>query len=286
LLIINGNIFYLNIMKPPNCLNCGTELLPKQKFCSNCGQKADTSRITFKSLFYDFLQVFAHADRGIFNLAKGLLINPGKTAVEYVDGRRKNYFNPFSFMGLCIALMLFLNIWIKPYNDLPTPDPAVLARITDESTRQLYLLTIERNVRVQNFVNSNLSLTSIFIAPYFAFMLWLFFKSRKRNVAEITVVYILFTGFANVLSTIIAGPLMGYYRNQPPHDYILYGSVLLQTLYFSWGLKELFGYKTTGGYFKVFGALFLIGLIGFIFVLIAFFFYVYRGESFHVLKYL
>jgi len=75
-------------MKPPNCLNCGAELLPKQKFCSNCGQKADTSRITFKSLFYDFLQVFAHADKGIYNLAKGLLLNPGKTAVEYVEGKR------------------------------------------------------------------------------------------------------------------------------------------------------------------------------------------------------
>ncbi|MBK5273063.1 MAG: DUF3667 domain-containing protein [Bacteroidia bacterium] len=273
-------------MEQSNCLNCGEAIDPQQKFCRNCGQKTDISRITFRSLFRDFLLVFAHTDKGIFNMAKGLTINPGKTVVEYAAGKRKKYLNPFAFLGLCIGLMLFLNNWLKPYNDLPLADPEVLARIADEKMRQLYLLTIERNVRVQKFVNSNLSLASVIVAPYFAFMLWLFFKRSNRNVAEITVTYVLLTGFANVLSTIIVGPFMSYYRNQHPHDFILYGSILLQTLYFSWALNVFFGYKSIAGYFKVFGALFLIGLIGFVLLLIGFFFYIYRGESFHVLKYL
>ena len=273
-------------MELATCLNCGVSLRPNQRFCYNCGQRTNTSRVTFRHLFHDFLQTFAHADRGLLNLIKGLAINPGRTAVEYIEGKRKKYFNPFAFLGLCIAFMVFMNNWIKPYNDLPSPDPAVLARIPDENLRQLYLVSIERNVRVQKFVNKNLNIASVLVAPYFAFMLWLFFKRRKRNIAELTITYILFTGFANVLSTILVSPWMSYYRNSFTNDVLIYCNIFLQTLYFSWGIKTLLGYNTASGYFKVFGALFLIGLIGFIILLIGFFFYIYRGESFQVLKYL
>ena len=273
-------------MEQTTCLNCGSVLTPRQNYCYNCGQRTDASRITFRHLFRDFLQAFAHADKGILNLVKGLTVNPGRTAVEYVQGKRKKYFNPFAFLGLCIAFMVFLNNWIKPYNDLPTPDPQVMARIPDEELRQLYLVSIERNVRAQKFVNKNLNIASVLVAPYFAVMLWLFFKRRNRNIAEITVTYILFTGFANVLSTILVSPWMSYYRNSFANGILTYGNMFLQTLYFSWGLNIFFGYKSVTGYMKVFGALFLIGLIGFIILFIVFFFYIYRGDSFRVLKYL
>jgi hypothetical protein len=273
-------------MEQANCLNCGAVVTAAQNFCYNCGQKTDISRITFRSLLHDFLLVFAHADRGILNLVKGLTINPGKTVVEYIQGKRKKYFNPFGFLGLCIAFMVFMNNWIKPYNDLPSVDPQVMARIPDENLRQLYVLSIERNVRAQKFVNNNLNIASVLVAPYFALMLWLFFKKRGRNIAEITVTYILFTGFANVLSTTLISPWMAYYRNSFAHDVLLYSSIFLQTLYFVWGLNVFFGYKSVTGYMKVLGALFIIGLIGFIVVLITLFFYLYQGESFKVLKYL
>jgi hypothetical protein len=132
--------------------------------------------------------------------------------------------------------MVFLNNWIKPYNDLPTPDPHVMARIPDEELRQLYLVSIERNVRAQKFVNKNLNIASVLVAPYFAIMLWLFFKRRNRNIAEITVTYILFTGFANVLSTILISPWMSYYRNSFTNGVLTYVNMFLQTLYFAWGL--------------------------------------------------
>lgn len=272
-------------MELTTCLNCGVTLKPNQYYCHNCGQKTNTSRITFRHLFREFLQTFAHTDRGLINLVKGLAANPGKTALEYIEGKRKRYFSPFAFLGLCIAFMVFMNNWIKPYNDLPTPDPKVLARITDENLRQLYLVSIERNVRVQKFVNKNLNIASIAVSPYFAFMLWLFFKPRGRNVAELTVTYILFTGFANVVSTILMSPWMSYYRNSSTNDVLIYVNMFLQTLYFTWGIKIFLGYKTTSGYFKVLGALFFIDLIGFIILIVAFFFYIYRGQGFQVLKY-
>jgi hypothetical protein len=272
-------------MQQANCLNCGAVLTPQQKFCDNCGQKKDTPRITLPGLAKDFLQIITHADKGLLKLLKGLVTNPGKTAAEYVEGKRKTYFNPFTFLALCIAFMLFVNSWTKPYGDLPVPDPEVLARIPDEQTKELYILTVERNAKMQNFSNKNLSNLSVLVAPYFAFFLWLFFPGRKRNVAEITVAYVLFTGFGNVLSTIFISPWLAMYRNTSAYYPIFCTSLLLQTMYYAWGLKTFFNFRTAGGYIKVLAALGLIGLIGFILLIICLFFYVYHG-AFSVFKYL
>jgi len=272
-------------MQRANCLNCGGVLTAEQQFCPACGQKTKTPRITARHLLYDFLQSFVRTEKGLFKLLKGLATNPGKTAAEYVEGKRKKYFNPFTFLALCIAFMVFVNNWLKPYDDLPQPDPEVLARITDESRRELYLLTVERLAAVQRIFNKNLNIVSVLVAPYFAFFLWLFFRNRGRNFAEITIAYILFTGFCSVLVTILVSPWLSLFRNSPAYYPILYSSVLLQIMYDAWGLKIFFNYRTAGSYIKVLAVLGLIGLIGFILLIVAYFLYVYRG-AYWVLQYL
>src|SRR6185436_4781232 len=112
-----------------NCLNCGAELIPRQNYCLYCGQKADTPRITFSYLAGEFLHAFAHADKGLFNLIKSLAMDPGKVAIDYVEGRRKRYFNPFGFLTICIALSFPIYNLVKPYQDLPQPEFENLQRI-------------------------------------------------------------------------------------------------------------------------------------------------------------
>jgi Protein of unknown function (DUF3667) len=274
-------------MLPADCLNCGAALQSHQKYCPLCGQKANIPRITMRQLLRDFLQTITHADKGLLKLIKGLAINPGKTASEYVEGRRKTYFSPFGFLAVCIAFMLFMNKWIKPYGDLPVADAEVLARMPDEYIRHQYLLSMERMARVQDFSNKNMNIVSILVTPYFAFFLWLFFRHRGRNMGEITITYLLFTGFSNAVSSVLFAPWMAMHRNTSvTYYFIFWGSMLLQTMYFAWGLKVFFNYKTTSGYMKVLGALLLIGFIGFILLFIGLFIYVYRGETFKVLQYL
>ena len=202
-------------------------------------------------LLRDFFQYFTHAEKGVINLFKGLAIRPGKVAAEYVEGKRKTYFNPFTFLALCIAFMAFLNSRIKPYNDLSVPDPKIMARMPDERLKNLYVLTVKRNSGVQEVANRNLNLLSVAVTPYFAFFLWLFFRRRKRNMAEISVAYILFTGFANVLTTILISPWLAMTRNTGAYYPIFYGSMLLQTFYFAWGIKEtFFNYTSVWRIFK------------------------------------
>ena len=273
-------------MQQTACLNCGAALTPLQKFCPGCGQKTGISRITASSLLRDFLQTIFHADKGILNLIRGLAVNPGKVITEYVEGKRKSYFNPFTFLALCIAFMLFIDSWIKPYGQLPEPDPKVMARIPDEKTKAVYVLTVERIAGAQAFFNKRMNLGTLITAPFYAFFLWLFFRQRKRNMAEIAVAYILLTAFNDVLFTILVSPWLSFFRDTAAYTPIMWTGLISETFYYAWGLKKFFGYKTAGGYFKVLSVLWLTGLIGIILVLVLYFFYVYRGGASVVLQYL
>ncbi len=84
------------------CKNCDATL--DGKFCSSCGQRADIHRITVSHLAHEFTHALTHADKGILLLVKELVRRPGYVAKEYLDGKRKKYFNPISFIVATTAL--------------------------------------------------------------------------------------------------------------------------------------------------------------------------------------
>jgi len=268
------------------CLNCSETLYPRDKYCGHCGQNTAIGRISFKELSNEFFRTVLHVERGAMRLFKGLLIGPGKTATEYVEGKRRAYFNPFTFLTLCIAFVLLMNNWLKPYGDLPVPDQEVLNRISDPHTREIYLHSVERTASIQDFSNKNMNLLSVLLGPYFGCCLWIFFRKRKRNAAEITVAFILFMAFATAVNSLLISPWRAAYRNSNVYYPLLCLDILLQTLYITWGLSVFFNYRGINGYLKVLGALCLVGIIGFIILMIGLMIYVYRGDLFEVLKYL
>lgn len=94
-------------MTNKNCLNCEKELT--DKYCSGCGQKADTHRISFKNfIFHDLLHGTFHIERGMLFTAKEALIRPGKAALDYISGKRKRYYNVFYLILITIGIMLFI----------------------------------------------------------------------------------------------------------------------------------------------------------------------------------
>ena len=260
-----------------SCLNCGATLRTDQNFCPLCGQKTDTGRLTIRQLAKDFLVMISKVEKGLVRLLKGLTFRPGNVAIEYIEGKRKKYFSPLAFMTVCIALTVVINNWVKPWSTKIEPDPTVLARIYDEPTREKYLRTVERNAWIQGVANKNLSTISVLVAPYYALFLWWFFKRRNRNFAEIIVAYLLFAAYSTLVSTLVFSPLMGWTRDSSAYYYIQVTGFIAQTAYMAWGMKVFFGLKGRGGYIKMLAALSLIGVIGFILLLVASFLYVFYG---------
>lgn len=94
-------------MTTHNCLNCERGL--SENFCSNCGQKSDTHRISFGNFFFhDVLHGTFHIEKGMLFTARQALFCPGKAALEYISGKRKPYYNVFYFILIAVGLSIFL----------------------------------------------------------------------------------------------------------------------------------------------------------------------------------
>lgn len=175
-------------MKQHNCLNCETQLTGK--FCSECGQKSDTHRITLKHfIMHDLLHGIWHFEKGMLFTAKEALLRPGKAALDYIGGKRIPYYNVFYF----ILLLIGLNIFINHHYD------------------QLYELYYAPNGTFNNEVGNKLELflkdyAKILIfsfVPLFAVNGFLIFRRHKLNLSEHFIVAgIIFLGIL-IITTVV-----------------------------------------------------------------------------------
>lgn len=281
----NRHRTFLNLprMQPANCLNCNHALYPGQKFCDRCGQKTDVHRLTVGHLFHELFHAVTHTDKSIFHLFKGLALHPGKVAAEYVEGKRKKYFNPFTFLLLCIGFMIFVNNMVKPYPELKA-DPNIVRQIPTEAGRKLYIRTIERTNNATQLVNKNTNLVYLIAIPFYALIVWLFYRWRGRNFAEIVLAFVLFTGFVGTVFTIVFTPLMAY--NRTPSNAITYGlgGTFLFIVYYAWGFKGFLRYKSAKAFIHLFFVLVLTMLLWFLITLVFYFWYIYDEQTVPVLK--
>lgn len=93
------------------CKNCGRPA--EGSFCSHCGQKTNIDRITIRGLLLELPHSVFHVDKGIIYNVRELFTNPGTAINEYLEGRRKKFFNPATY--LLIALIINYII-VKVYN--------------------------------------------------------------------------------------------------------------------------------------------------------------------------
>ena len=168
------------------CLNCGSEL--SGSYCSNCGQSADVSRISFRDTLADFFSAAFALEGPFIQTTKLLFINPGKVFREFLNGKRKRYYKPVGYFILLVAIYLLIRS-ILDYD--PVDDR--FKRVEENPELDLSLIKEAAKLLFQN-INKFLFLLVLGIA--FSFKL---FFARSYRLAEyvaigfyITAVYILF----------------------------------------------------------------------------------------------
>lgn len=154
----------------PTCLNC--EQPANAKFCSNCGQKTDTHRITFKHfIFHDIVHGVWHFERGILFTVKEAMLRPGKAALDYISGKRIRYYNVFYLTLLLIGLNLFLT------------------HIQNELSHEYFNTNLEPETDMGgkgmgDFLSNNSKLIILSFIPLFAINSFMIFKRKKLNFSE------------------------------------------------------------------------------------------------------
>jgi hypothetical protein len=180
------------------CKNCDAPLTGK--FCSNCGQKAEIHRITLSHVFHDFLHAFTHADKGFLLLIKKLITKPGIVAREYIEGKRKKYFNPLSFLVITSTIHALISEEIGYFAAMGESSGAGEG---GGGARRMPAIWIEA-FQISN--DNGKLLTLILIAPLLAFLSWIFFKRSKYLFAETFVLNSFIVAESHVIRTLIFIP--------------------------------------------------------------------------------
>ena len=158
-------------MTNTNCLNCGKVLT--DKFCSGCGQKADTHRITIKNfIFHDVLHGTFHLDRGILFTAKQALTRPGQAALDYIAGKRKPFYNVFYLILIIIGLMLFTRHIGDSLNN------------QDETITQSKEYINEASRKIDELFDQKNKIIIFLFVPFAALNSFILFKRKKLNLSE------------------------------------------------------------------------------------------------------
>lgn len=163
------------------CKNCNKDLTESFDYCPYCGQKANLGRLNFKQLIKNLWKAFSDADKGFLLLIKHLIYKPGYIARNYIFGRRKIHFNPFSYLAIMVAIALYFilqfeNIGLN-YNQLKADD-----------------------VELLRFSFKYFNVFILLMCPIYGFVIWLLFLGNHINFVENL-----------VLSAYLSGQTMVYY---------------------------------------------------------------------------
>lgn len=119
------------------CLNCGMPLLQNENFCSYCGQKNTTCKLSIGNYLNKLVSGILSYDSQFWTTFIPLLIKPGKVAKEYISGKRVKYVNPFQ-LYLHISIIFFLILGISNQIDSaknPIKDIATASKSSDSLSK-------------------------------------------------------------------------------------------------------------------------------------------------------
>lgn len=90
-----------------SCKTCDNTLDSSSRFCSNCGAKIVSERLSLKGTWEEFIGPFFSWDNNFWRTFFGLFKNPKAVLEAYINGARKKYFQPFSYIILYATIAVF-----------------------------------------------------------------------------------------------------------------------------------------------------------------------------------
>ncbi|CAM3846516.1 MULTISPECIES: DUF3667 domain-containing protein [Flavobacterium] len=213
------------------CKNCLNDLSNNQKFCSECGGKVITKRITFKNLFEEILDKFFNIDNKFYQTFTKLFKQPQEVVEGYIDGMRTKYFNPIPYFAFSLTLAGFYYYLVQKgiidYSELISFSNGSQGEMDQEITQKVNKFTLEY---------SNI-ITILFIPVYVLFSKILFSKYKDYNWAEHYVIIIYLFSQASIFTSIVI--LLSIFNTK----LLLVTtslSFVLQFLYFAYAFKKIF----------------------------------------------
>ncbi len=268
-------------MTPANCLNCDAGLLPGTSFCAGCGQRTIVHRITLKHFGHEFFHAFTHTDKGIFHLLKSLATHPGSTARAYILGKRKSYFNPFTFFLILMGLFVLSNNLFGPAGKKPEPGARVLENMPSPQAKAKYVGMISRVNKVKAVFQKNGNVVAMIAVPFISVFSWLFFRKRGFNYAEHLTANMMFIAFSNLVFTLLVFPTQAVISSGGGMFLVVFAGMVFQVLYLSWSLNGFLQLTKTGEKVKSFAVSLFSIVLWAVFSIAVMAIYIYQSRDFY-----
>ncbi|MFD2569959.1 DUF3667 domain-containing protein [Spirosoma soli] len=251
----------MTLTSTKTCPNCTADLETEFRYCPSCGQDAHIHRFNLPHIFHEVFHAFTHADKGVFKLTKALATQPGIAAREYVlEGKRKKYFNPFTFLLLVLGLNITVNSFIKPYTGRANPAATSAQQVSPAIPKASQPRT-ERQRAAMAFIEKHINIVGLVAIPVFTLVFWLYFRRTDINYAEHLVANVFFSSFFSLVSIIVTltlGLLLNAYL--PFLNRLL---LLFQLSYLTVAYYQFLNYNRPIQYFKT-GAATLLALLSWV----------------------
>ncbi len=155
------------------CVNCGNE--SDGKYCPACGEKMKFVRLNVRTLFYDKLHDVTHWENTVLYTLKNLVLYPGLTVKNYINGAKKNIVKPFRYFLSVTSVHIILFRWlsIRFFN--------YYAVSSGEFTGD----ALNREKEIYSILNSKLNYFEFLFPLFFSIFFYLMYRKKSGvNYAE------------------------------------------------------------------------------------------------------
>ena len=159
------------------CKNCEARLRTDFLYCPACGAKVIRNRITVKNLWVDFLERYFNLDNTFIRTFVHLFTKPEVVIEGYLQGIRRKYLNPISYIGIALTLSGIIVFLMARSIDFMEFD----AFETGAST--VY------QEKLMGFILDYQALIFLIYIPFMAISGWLCFDKKKYNFAERMIIF-------------------------------------------------------------------------------------------------
>ena len=177
------------------CANCGVER--QGDYCHGCGQRFVAGRLSLKTLWHEIMAPVFNFERGIPRTLRDSLLTPGVVIRRYLDGQRRRYSNPFSYLlaGVAVALLV---------GSMAHNEAHLASQLRDDfsGTLNKFLSAdqVDKFIELQVSVSRRTSVFMLFLCLPFATLIRLFFRGGAITFAEAVVFALFAFGTAYFLS--------------------------------------------------------------------------------------
>lgn len=159
------------------CKNCDARLRTDYLYCPACGAKVIRNRITIKNLWTDFLERYFNLDNTFIRTLVHLTTTPEVVIEGYLQGIRRKYLNPISYMGIAITLSGLIVFLMVKSGDAMNFDMLN----NNVSTRY--------QEKLMDFILDYQALIFLLFVPMMTIAGWLCFDQKRYNFAERTIIF-------------------------------------------------------------------------------------------------